>query len=163
MKGRDVYSLKALSEHRHLLGVVVGASEGRGSGPRDSTVDACTAPHESKLSILVYNAFGAPSTGTSDNNKRSNNGISSSSSGNSSSGDTSRFLRIREEASYSVLPLVSLTTFTREWAALQSVTNQNLMLLTPYLLKASPVISATRLEYVGINVVIIFIIFYYII
>ena len=47
---------------------------------------------------------------------------------------------------YSILPLFNLSTSIREWSALHSIRDHRLVPLTPYLLKAAPVVSANRLE-----------------
>lgn len=45
-----------------------------------------------------------------------------------------------------ILPFMNLATFTREWAALHSMRSQKLLPLAPYILKASPVVSVSRLR-----------------
>jgi hypothetical protein len=44
------------------------------------------------------------------------------------------------------VPVMSLTTFLREWSALMSIRNHHLMPLAPYLLKGSPVVSSQHLR-----------------
>jgi hypothetical protein len=44
------------------------------------------------------------------------------------------------------VPVMSLSTFTREWVALHSVHSHFLMPLTPYILKASPVVSLSHIR-----------------
>eukprot|EP01034_Spumella_vulgaris_P022409 gene22409-28533_t len=44
------------------------------------------------------------------------------------------------------VPVMGLSTFIREWLALQSMASQKLMPLAPYLLKGSPVVSSTYLS-----------------
>jgi hypothetical protein len=46
------------------------------------------------------------------------------------------------------IPLMGLSTFTREWVALHSIHSHMLMPLAPYILSATPVVSAERLGYV---------------
>ena len=48
-------------------------------------------------------------------------------------------------ASWVCIPLVSLSSFLREWAAVQSMHHSQLMPLAPYILKASPVVSSQSL------------------
>lgn len=60
--------------------------------------------------------------------------------------DYNNKLRVISDGCYDVMSLTSLSTFTREWVALHSIVNHKLMPLTPYILKSSPVISASRLE-----------------
>ena len=62
--------------------------------------------------------------------------------------DNDKLLNVNAGSEVQVLPLMSLSTFSREWAALHSTRDHRLMPLTPYILKASPVISASRLEYI---------------
>jgi hypothetical protein len=50
------------------------------------------------------------------------------------------------EVTWTCIPLVGLSTHIREWTALHSVVSHHLMPLTPYILKASPVVSAHRLS-----------------
>lgn len=45
-----------------------------------------------------------------------------------------------------VVPIMSLTSFLREWSAVMSIRNHRLMPLAPYLLKASPVVSSQHLR-----------------
>ncbi len=45
-----------------------------------------------------------------------------------------------------VVPVMSLTSFLREWSALMSIRNHRLMPLAPYLLKGSPVVSSQHLR-----------------
>jgi hypothetical protein len=45
------------------------------------------------------------------------------------------------------VPVMGMSTFIREWTALHSMHNHNLIPLAPYLLKASPVVSATHLRF----------------
>ncbi|CAM6031735.1 unnamed protein product [Sphagnum compactum] len=63
-----------------------------------------------------------------------------------SSAACSRHLSCAVGGQYSVLPLLGLCSFVREWAALHSLRDQRVMPLAPYLLKAAPVASADRLE-----------------
>ena len=44
------------------------------------------------------------------------------------------------------VPVMSLTTFLREWSALMSIRSNRLMPLAPYLMKASPVVSSQHLR-----------------
>lgn len=44
------------------------------------------------------------------------------------------------------ISLMNISTFLREWNALHSISNYSLFPLTPYLLQASPAISASRLR-----------------
>lgn len=48
---------------------------------------------------------------------------------------------------YLLVTLTSLSTFMREWVAVQSIKSAALMPLAPYLLKAAPVISVGNLRY----------------
>jgi hypothetical protein len=50
------------------------------------------------------------------------------------------------ELTWTCIPLIGLSTNIREWTALHSVVSHQLMPLTPYILKASPVVSAHRLS-----------------
>ena len=45
-----------------------------------------------------------------------------------------------------IIPLTSISTFVREWTAINSIYNHVLMPLTPYILKASPTVSASFLD-----------------
>ena len=49
------------------------------------------------------------------------------------------------EQKFAVIVLSSLTTQLREWAALASVRQHELMPLTPYILRALPVVSSQTL------------------
>jgi hypothetical protein len=49
------------------------------------------------------------------------------------------------DQNFSVVVLSSLTTQLREWAALASVRQHELMPLTPYILRALPVVSSQTL------------------
>jgi hypothetical protein len=44
------------------------------------------------------------------------------------------------------IPFLNICTFVREWAALHSIRSHELLPLSPYLLKASPIISISRLR-----------------
>ena len=48
---------------------------------------------------------------------------------------------------YCLVALTSLSTFIREWTAVQSIHSAELMPLAPYLLKAAPVISIAKMRY----------------
>ena len=48
---------------------------------------------------------------------------------------------------YCLVALTSLSTFIREWTAVQSIHSAELMPLAPYLLKAAPVISIANMRY----------------
>ena len=48
---------------------------------------------------------------------------------------------------YTLVALTSLSTFIREWTAVQSIHSAELMPLAPYLLKAAPVISIAKMRY----------------
>lgn len=50
------------------------------------------------------------------------------------------------EVTWTCIPLIGLSTHTREWTALHSIVSHNLMPLTPYILKAAPVVSAHKLS-----------------
>ncbi len=45
-----------------------------------------------------------------------------------------------------IIPLTSISTFVREWTAINSIYNHVLMPLTPYILKAAPTVSASFLD-----------------
>jgi hypothetical protein len=45
-----------------------------------------------------------------------------------------------------IIPLTSISTFVREWTAINSIYNHVLMPLTPYILKAAPTVSAAFLN-----------------
>lgn len=141
IKGRRIQSLKSLGSYRHLLGVVLEVSHASDTAVNTTTGHA-RQPSTSatrndgvtdKIGDLRYRVIVFDHFSDSDAPAES----------------TRLCMRLREGAEYSILPLMALTTFTREWAALQCVRLQNLMLLTPYILKAAPVVSASRLEYVA--------------
>jgi hypothetical protein len=50
------------------------------------------------------------------------------------------------EATWTCIPLIGLSTHMREWIALHSIVSHQVMPLTPYILKAAPVVSAHRLS-----------------
>lgn len=50
------------------------------------------------------------------------------------------------EAVWQCVPVMSLSTFMREWIALQSISSHKLMPLAPYILKGSPVVSSSYLR-----------------
>ena len=50
-----------------------------------------------------------------------------------------------KKRSMHLIPVMNLATFTREWAALHSIRSHRLLPLTPYILKAAPVVSVARL------------------
>ncbi len=50
------------------------------------------------------------------------------------------------ELTWTCIPLMGLSTQMREWTALHSIVSHHLMPLTPYILKAAPVVSAQRLR-----------------
>jgi hypothetical protein len=50
------------------------------------------------------------------------------------------------EATWTCIPLIGLSTHMREWTALHSIVSHQVMPLTPYILKAAPVVSAHRLS-----------------
>lgn len=137
VKGRDTRSLNSLSAHRHLLGIVTAVSHASDSsgvattsnrpdrGASTTGVAISDGLGDFRYRIVVFDHFADP---------------------DAPSDSTRLCMRLRDGAEYSLLPLMALTTFTREWTALQCVRMQNLMLLTPYILKAAPVVSATRLE-----------------
>ena len=54
---------------------------------------------------------------------------------------------VEADHQYSLVTLTSLSTFMREWVAVQSIKSAALMPLAPYLLKAAPVISVVNMRY----------------
>lgn len=58
----------------------------------------------------------------------------------------STYISVKPGSKFLIATLMNLSTFMREWSALHSCRDHRLMPLTPYILKASPVISAIRLE-----------------
>lgn len=50
---------------------------------------------------------------------------------------------------WTVVPVMGLSTYLREWAAVHSVQCHRLMPLSPYILKAAPVVSSGRLSYLN--------------
>ena len=59
--------------------------------------------------------------------------------------DTTK-LRFSTGVNYDIIPIMSVSTFIREWMSVHSIMNHKLMPLTPYILKSAPVVSAIRLE-----------------
>ena len=153
-------SLKSLGSHRHLLGVVLAVNHA------SDTIAVSTGGQGQGRNLSGNSHNNSNSYSNSNNRGTESNGVDGlgdlryrvmifdhfsnseqqASASTSASESTRSFMRLREGVDYSLLPLMALTTFTREWAALQCMRMQNLMLLAPYILKAAPVVSASRLE-----------------